>query len=397
MKKIRNKIMLTMMVVTLLPAILIGAYSFYSTSEALRENVLIEQRNHLLLSQQLIHSAVARVESDLLFLRDSSAMQLYLAAKKTSGKRSRVLLTNLRNSIQQFTQQQQIYSAIRFLDLKGNEQVRVENSGGIATSVTKQKELGKRNTRDYFKETLSLKRNQIYISPLELRRNGNELVRPHQSTIRYSTIVRDENSNRQGVLVLNLNADALIGNVVGNKKTKWTMVITDTDGYYYYHPDDSKRWSGPKNLNSQENIFNNKKLDLAAVKSSKQLIASESESMLAISTPLGLGENRPTLGYLFSIAPKKSLFKPLTDYLTISLIIAAVSLLLSLVFAAMLANSLSAPLVDLKDSVEQFSRGDLDSPIKSRTKNEIGDLSRAVELLRKSMNILISRSGKHKL
>ena len=388
--------MLTMMVLTLLPAILIGAYSFYSTSDALRENVLIEQRNQLIHSQQIIKSTVARVESDLLFLRDSSAMQLYLAAKKSSAKRSRVLLTNLRNSIQQFTQQQQIYSAIRFLDLKGKEQVRIEKSGDVATSIDERKALANRGGRDYFKETLGLKRNQIYISPLELRRRGNELVKPYQSTIRYSIIVRDANGGRQGVLVLNLDADTLIGNIVDNKQIKWTVAITDPEGYYYYHPDESKRWSGPENLNLKENIFNDKQLGLAEVKASKQTLTSESESMLTLSMPLVLGENRPPLGYLFSIAPKKQLFKPLTDYLTISLIIAPVSLLLSLIFAVMLANSLSEPLVDLKDSVERLSRGDLDSPIENRTKNEIGELSRAVELLRKSMNILISRSGKHK-
>lgn len=388
--------MLTMLLLTLLPAMLIGAYSFYSTSEALRENVLVEQRNQLIHSQQIIQSTVARVESDLLFLRDSSAMQLYLAAKKSSAKRGRVLLTNLRNSIQQFTQQQKIYSTVRFLDLKGKEQVRIEKSGDVATSIDKQKQLLNRGKRDYFRGTLGLKRNQIYISPLELRRKGNELLKPYQSTVRYSIIVRDVNGNRQGVLILNLDADALISDIISNKAIKWTVAITDPEGYYYYHPDESKRWSSPNNLNLQENIFNEKKLGLTAVKNSKEMLTSESESMLTLSMPLALGDNRPELGYLFSIAPKESLFKPLTDYLTISLIIAGVSLLLSLIFAAMLANSLSEPLVELKDNVERLSRGDLDSPIESRTKNEIGDLSRAVELLRKSMNILISRSGKHK-
>ena len=394
MKKIRNKIMLTMMVLTLLPAILIGGYSFYSTSETLRENALIEQRNQLNNSQQIIQSTVARVESDLLFLRDSSAMQLYLAAKKSSVKRGSLLLTNLRNSIQQFVQRQQIYSAVRFLDLSGNEQVRIEKSGDVATNISKRKELVNRGKRDYFKEALGLDSNQVYISLLELRRNGTELLKPYQSTIRYATLVRDANGRRQGVLVLNLNADALIQRIVNNKQAKWSIAITDPEGYYYYHSDESKHWSSPENLDLKENIFDDKKLALTAVKTSKQTITSDGESMLTLSTPITLGENRPALGYLFSIAPKKQLFKPLTDYLMVSLIIAGVSLLLSLIFAAMLANSLSEPLVDLKDKVTRLSRGDLDSPIESRTKNEIGDLSRAVELLRKSMNILISRSGK---
>ncbi|MGB1310146.1 MAG: HAMP domain-containing protein [Leucothrix sp.] len=394
MRRIRNKIMLTMMVLTLLPAILIGAYSFYSTSDALRENALIEQRNQLTYAQQIISSTVSRVESDLLFLRDSSAVQLYLAAKRSSAKRSKLLLTNLRSSIQQFAQQQQIYSSVRFFDLSGKEQVRIENVAGIATSLEKRGELLSRGKREYFKQTLNLKTNQIYISPLELRKNGDELAQLLQGTLRYSTIVRNANGARQGVLVLNIDADALIGRIVGTSQAQWTIALTDPDGFYYYHPDESKRWSGPDNLNTKANIFDDKALPLTTVKGSQQTVTSESESMLSLSTPIELGKGRPTLGYLFSMAPKAALFKPLNDYLTVSLIIAGVSLLLSLIFAAMLANSLSEPLVDLKDQVERLSRGDLESPIGSNTKNEIGDLSRAVELLRKSMNILMSRSGK---
>jgi HAMP domain-containing protein len=394
MKKIRNKIMLTMMVLTLLPAILIGAYSFYTTSEALKENALIEQRNQLVNAQQSIQSTVSRVESDLLFLRDSNAMQLYLAAKKSSRQRSKLLLANLRHLAQQFSQQQQIYSSVRFLDATGQEQVRIEMRDEIATDLDKKGELVNRGERDYFTEAVNLQSNQVYISPLELRKVKDKVVEPYQSTIRYSTAVRDADGNKQGVLVLNLNADSLVKVLVGKKQDKWVITLTDPEGFYFYHPDESKQWSGPSNLKKSQNIFDDKAFKLDSVRGSHEIITSENESMLALSSPVVLGENRPKLGYLFNIVSKEKLFKPLENYLIISLIIAAVSLLLSLIFAAMLANSLSEPLVDLKDSVERLSRGDLESPIKIKANNEVGELSRAVELLRKSMNILMKRSGR---
>jgi HAMP domain-containing protein len=394
MKKIRNKIMLTMMVLTLLPAILIGAYSFYTTSEALKENALIEQRNQLFNAQQSIQATVSRVESDLLFLRDSNAMQLYLAAKKSSRKRSKLLLTNLRHLAQQFSQQQQIYSSVRYLDSKGQEQVRIEMIDEIATDLVKKGELINRIERDYFTEAASLQSNQVYISPLELRKNKGRVVEPYQATIRYSTAVRDADGNKQGVLVLNLNADSLITSLVGEKQDKWMVTLTDPEGFYFYHPDESKQWSGPSNLKKPQNIFDDETLELGSVKNSNETITSENESILVLSTPVVLGENRPKLGYLFNIVSKGKLFKPLEDYLMVSLIIAAVSLLLSLIFAAMLANSLSEPLVELKDRVESFSRGDLETPISVKANNEIGELSRAVELLRKSMNILMKRTGR---
>ena len=394
MKKIRNKILLTMMVLTLLPAILIGAYSFYTTSEALRDNALIEQRNHLVNSQQAIQLAVSRVEADLLFLRDSSAMQLYLSAKRASGKRSRLLLSNLRNLAQQFAQKHPIYSSIRYIDFEGQEQLRIEIQDEIAVSLDDKAALLNRSQRDYFVEAKKLNSNQVYISPIELRRNDPDLVEPFEPTIRYAAAVRDAEGNPQGVVVLGVNADQLIAKLIGGSDEKWTAVLTDEAGFYYYHPEMGNRWSGPNNLDTQLNIFEDKSLPLGTIKNSQETLASENQSVLVLSTPVVLGENRPKLGYLFNIIPKANLLKPLDDYLKLSVVIVAVSLFLSLIFAAMLANSLSEPLVELRDNVERLSRGDLETPIATKEKNEIGELSRAVELLRKSMNILMRRSGR---
>lgn len=394
MKRIRNKLVLTMMVLTLLPALLIGAYSLYTTSEALQDNVLSEQRNQLSQIQHDIEGHVSGVERDLLFLRDSSAMQLYLAAKQTSQQRSRLLLKNLENSALLFAQQQKIYSAVRLLDKQGNEVLRIEKQGVEAKRLSNKELLKHQKDREFFKNTVMLVRGQIYISPLQLRRENGRVLTPHQATIRYATIVSDKDGNTQGVLVLNLDAERIIEKAIKEKKLSWDTFFTDPDGYFYYHPDKSKRWGSPADVGHEHNAFHDKSLPLASLKDSQEAALIESKQDVILSQPVSLGVQRPSLGYLFSIAPKNILFKPLRDYFTISLIIVGISLLLSLVFAMMLANSLSAPVVALKKQVEKFSQGDLDTPIKVNAKNEIGELSHAIELLRKSMNILMKRSRK---
>lgn len=394
MKKIRNKLMLTMMVLTLLPALLIGAYSLYTTSEALRENALSEQRHQLTQTQQAIESHISKVEQDLLFLRDSSALQLYLAAKKTSPKRSRLLLDNLRNSALIFVQHQQIYSAVRLLDMQGEEVLRIEKSNGEAKSLTTKTDLRNQKNRDFFKQASVLKSGKVYISPMELRRSKGEVITPHQPTIRYVTVVSDENNVSQGILILNLDAKLIIRKVTENTNPAWQILFTDPEGYFYHHLDAGKQWGSPRDLGNASNAFSDKNSSLTALKGSKKPESLENKNTITLSQPISLGEDRPSLGHLFSIAAKKDLYKSLQDYFTISLLIVGISLLLSLVFAMILANSLSEPLVLLKKQVERLSLGDLDTPIKINSKNEIGDLSHAIELLRKSMNILMKRTRK---
>lgn len=394
MRKIRNKLMLTMMVLTLLPAVLIGAYSIYTTTEALRENALIEQRNQLIQIQRTVEHHVSGVENDLLFLRDSSALQLYLSAKRSSTQRSRLLLENLGNSALLFTQQQQIYSAVRLLDKRGKELLRIENINGQATNLADKKQLRDLKDRDFFKSASTLKRGQVFISAMELRRDGETIKTPHQPTIRYATSVIDKFGSMQAVLVLNLDAKLIINEVTKATSPSWSLLFTDTQGYYYYHPDTDKRWGSPQNLNTGNNVFEDDALSLTSIKGSKEASSFENEEYFTLSQPVSLGNERPSLGYLLSTAPKKSLFKPENDYFRVTLIMASVSLLLSLVFAMMLSNSLSEPLVSLTKQVEKFSRGDLDTPIQTTSKNEIGELSHAIELLRKSMNILMKRTRK---
>lgn len=129
MKKIRNTLMLTMMVVSLLPVLLIGGYSYYSSSQALRETALSQQSNRLEQLQQALEYQLSGVEQDLLYLSDASAIQLYLASKTGDTRRNQLLLTNLRNSLQQFTQQHPLYSAVRFLDRNGEVLVAIDRNG----------------------------------------------------------------------------------------------------------------------------------------------------------------------------------------------------------------------------------------------------------------------------
>jgi len=396
MRKIRNKLMLTMLLLTLLPSLLIGAYSLYTTSEALQAHALSDQRHQLSHAQQRITQSVSTIEQDLLFLRDASAMQLYLAADSTATRHTHALLKNFSHTALQFINYQSAYHALYFLDTTGKPLVSIERDADQrhAHLLTADQQSHEHSKAAYFQQALRLASHEVYLSPIVLKSPQGELGKPPQAVIYYTTPAQDVAGNVRGVLVLALDAQHIIDHAIEAHPSNWNVYVTDPNGYYYYHPDPKKRWSGPDNLNTQHNIFDD--TSLASLKSQQGVKALETATQITLLSSIHLGNGRPILGYVVSIAPKQHLFKPLQDYFSVSTILALVSLFLSAVFAMILSNSLSQPLVLLTQQVEQFSRGDLDSPIKVTASNEIGELSQAIERLRKSMSILMKRSKKAK-
>ncbi|PWQ96325.1 cache domain-containing protein [Leucothrix arctica] len=370
MKNIRNKILFTMMLLTLLPVLLIGGYSFYTTSEALREAALKDQQNHLARTQQHIETLLSNAERDLLFLRESKIMQLYMAKQQP--------LVGLSNALELFAQQQPIYSSIRLLDMAGHEVIYIERQNGLAKSLSDKGDLMDQSGERYFPEALVLGKGDIYISPIELSRDSGEVISPNVSTMHYASTVKTADGRSQGVLVLNLDADYLITQAVSTTEQGWRTLFSDPQGYIYTQGKDGNLSS--ETTESRLNIFTD------------ESVANEDEVSLIMS--VSLGDKKGVLGHLVSVAPKSALFKSVRDYLSISLIIVTVCLFLSFIFAMILSNSLSEPLLRLTEKVKNFSQGDLETPIKTETKNEIGDLSQAMELLRKSMVILMKRSRK---
>lgn len=385
MRKIRNKILSTMMLLTLLPVLLIGGYSFHATTDSLRELALNNQKNQLITNKKALENLLGNVKRDVLFLRDSSAVQFYLAGQQP--------LTMLGSALEQFVDENGAYSSVRLLDVSGQEVIHIKRRDGTVENVSKSGERLDESDAGYFKEASRLANNDIYRSPLELKRVNGDVVVPNQSIIRYATTVSDVSDQVQGVLVVELDADYLIEQAVSASPSKWRALVVNPQGFLYFSKQLGESVSEPDSLADQENIFTDTSA-LLPIKHSKNYQLLENDTDISLSVPITLGDEKESLGYLISVAPKAVLFKPLRDYLSISIIIVTICLVLSFLFAIILSNSLSEPLLRLTQKVKNFTQGDLDTPIETTVKNEIGDLSQAIELLRKSMVILMKRSRK---
>ncbi len=93
---------------------------------------------------------------------------------------------------------------MRWLDRKGNEQVRVNIQNGHA-QVVSQDALQNKATYYYFQQALRTPADVVYISPIDLNVEQGRIVTPFQPTLRATILTGEEDGLQPGVLIINFN------------------------------------------------------------------------------------------------------------------------------------------------------------------------------------------------
>lgn len=390
LKKIRNKLILALLLVTLIPITLVGGYALYSSTNSLRESSIDNQTSKLALINAKVENYFSGVNSDLFYLRDSSALDLYLSALNAGKAHSEnLLLTNLRNSFAKFSRQKKIYSQVRFIDLEGSEIVRINRKDGRSKAVASGALQDKQDSF-YVQESLKLGKDEFFISRLGLNKENGSIEKPINPIIHFATPAFDKNDKRQGVIVLSLKVDSMMKMLSDATKDKQQLLFIADDGSYYYHSDPSKVWGGEKDLATGENFYKDFPTLQQKLTGQTQSLDTDDGVLSFVNIKI---TDEDTLGKVIEITPKSIIYQAANQFLYVFIGIIVLALILALIVALLLSNSISKPVELLTDEVNKLSKGDLEHPIDVVANDEIGELSKAIERLRKSMNILMRRAS----
>lgn len=393
MDKIKNKLLVILLLITLLPVLLIGGYALFSSMRALQENSIAIHKNRVALTAERIENYLAIVSSDLFYLRDSNALHLYFAALKSNSSHSeRLLLTNLRSSLRKFSEQKGIYQQVRFIDNKGMEVVRIDRNDGKSKNIS-DTILQDKSSSEYFKQATKNDNGALYISDIRLTRENGKIEEPLRPVIHFATPVFNKKNTLQGILVLNVMLDKVFKFIQEQEENGEELTFTAPEGYYYYHTDAKKRWGSATDLATQINLYSEHPVLKNKLVRTKQLVNLETNDGIITYKSITLNNSKFYLGNLLSIAPEAVVYKPARHFLYVFLGIILLTLILSFSLALFLSYSITYPLVQLTDSIDKLSKGNLETPIEITSNDEIGKLAHAVELLRKSMKILMKRAA----
>jgi methyl-accepting chemotaxis protein len=393
MDKIKNKLLVILLLVTLIPVLLIGGYALFSSMRVLQKSSIAIHESRVALTTERIEKYFASVNSDLFYLRDSNSLHLYFGALKSKSSHSeRLLLTNLRSSLRKFSEQKGIYQQVRFIDIKGMEVVRIDRNKGKSRNIS-DTVLQDKSSSEYFKQTINKENDSLYISDIGLNQENGRIEQPIRSVIHFSTPVFNKDNILQGILVLNIKLDEVFGFIKEQEKEGEELTFTSTEGYYYYHTNAKKRWGSKKDLATKIDLYSEHPTLKGKVVFTKKLANLETEDGIGTYKSIILNDGKTYLGNLISIAPKAVVYKLERDFLYVFLGIILLTLILSFSLALFLSYLVTQPLVQLTNSVDKLSKGDLETPIEITSNDEIGKLAHAVELLRKSMKILMKRAA----
>lgn len=214
------------LVAVLLTMAIMTVYEYYYRKE-LREIIITEETIALDTLTRILGKDLTNVLTDLEFLKEELLMH------QNDDEEVMHLWTN-------FMKAKSVYDQVRFIDVSGQELYRVNyNQGNIA--VVDASALQDKASRYYFKESINLNHNEIYVSKFDLNVENGEIEQPIKPMIRVA--IRIKQDELDGILIFNYLADYVLRDLeMFDVGTKGEFYLINSGGYYLYHEDESKQF-----------------------------------------------------------------------------------------------------------------------------------------------------------
>ncbi len=209
-------------------------YSIYISTTSNQRNS--QQLLNLELGKTSIVTELSNIQSDVNFLARQAELHGYFDQLNDTN------LTILANDFQLFSDKKIVYDHIRFIDINGQEIIRINNQNGQSIIVEKDRLQNKLN-RYYFQESFQLKRNEIYISPFDLNVEHGKIQIPLKPVIRFGTPVFNSKGIKVGVLILNYLGNRLLNNFrTATSNISENVMLLNHDGYWLSHHNRDLEW-----------------------------------------------------------------------------------------------------------------------------------------------------------
>ncbi len=392
MDKIRNKLIFSLLLVALIPALSIGGYGLYSTTDALGKSSEERLKAKVASLASTIETFLGNVHVDLFYLRDSSAVaNLYQALAEGDSGTVAAAKKDLASDFLSLSSNRGVYHQVRFLDTAGMEVVRVDRVRGVS-KVVPDSRLQNKKGRYYFDDTVAMTNGGVMISPLDLNREKGAVEKPFRPTIRYATPVYDDHNNLRGMLILNVLASRFLDKINRSNAFGETMAMVDSKGFYQAHVEPAKVWGSPADLNTGQSLTKDDPELAAKIVNSPAAMTLESGDFLVSTSPIFADRERKVLlGTVIDKVPNAVVYQSVTRFKNVFIMIALLAIGVTVFIALALAGSIANPIVYLTNATNDMSKGNLNSKIEVNSNDETRDLAVAIERLRKSMKILMDK------
>ncbi|MEH6651788.1 MAG: PAS domain S-box protein [Motiliproteus sp.] len=209
---------------------------YWLTISAERSKLQESQRLGVELSRRVVADKLDDVVSEIQFLANHILQRTLVSSLSGNERRE------IRQFLATFSRYQAWYDQIRYLGLDGNELIRINQRRGQVEMVPHER-LTNKSGRYYFDRLSELERGQVYISPLDLNVENNQVELPVKPTIRVGVALFSRNGDKVGYLLVNYNGKRLIDDFkqVSSHIADEMMLVND-QGYWLISHNEGNNW-----------------------------------------------------------------------------------------------------------------------------------------------------------
>ena len=381
---IKKKLVL-MTTLTILPVLLAGLLlSLYLVHKNVSSRVAGAKRNVVASVCREFERHGKNAESDLKVLSGLPLIEEMSRAKSGGGFDAVSDLSFFRleerlvRVLESFLEAKQTYDQARLINENGMEYIRVNLSAGRAVEIAPG-QLQYKGDRYYFQEAAKTSKGGIYVSNLDLNREGGQVEKPLKPMLRFVRALFDSKGVFQGELILNFYARNLFQEVIEPAERRFGGVwfVVDQDGYFVYHnKDDSLLWGADRDLGTGVACKSEFKDGCKAFQSGQSAeIQLNGTAYTSFSDRIRLWSDPDRYLTLVHLAPNVGFYSYISEYLDLILFFMLLAVAVAWVAAYITGKGVSTPLDDLSSQVENYSQGDWEARAVEKGPKEIVSLA----------------------
>ncbi len=210
-------------------ACIVGYYSYTDRLATLKQPLRVTQRSQIDTASVLINRKVSEIETVMRLFKHE--LELLKPEKSTITQAFRTLFNVYPELLQ-----------VRWLDLSGNEKVRLEITPDGSLRSVEDSALQNKASRYYFASGLQLEQREIFITPIDLNVENGIVQRPFYPTVRAVTKAHQAELG-DGLLVINFDLRPLLENLKALNTTDNFLLVGAGTAKWILHPVAEREWS----------------------------------------------------------------------------------------------------------------------------------------------------------
>ncbi|WP_158100586.1 sensor domain-containing diguanylate cyclase [Neiella marina] len=216
-------------------ALLLLALTQYQRQQLIEQQTMAISENAKVTQQllgKLFFDQLAHLENTTRLLATQDYLQQFASLK--AGHERNLMQRQIESMWIRQTEGWEKFLQVRFIDLSGNEVIRI-NYDPKADRSSVAERLQFKGTRPYFLNAAMLGNSEVGLSIFDLEQEHNDYVKPYLIAARFVTPVVNANGVRSGYLVVNLNIAELLSEFRHHQSmTGLELDILSTSGHYIY-------------------------------------------------------------------------------------------------------------------------------------------------------------------